>query len=143
MSEISKFESRTGKLSCKPGEVFNFVTDIRNFKQFVPGGRVDNLKIEKDSCSFHISPLGTVNLNITKKEPNSNVTFSGSALKSNDFSLLLDIAENSSGKAEVKVTLNADLNPILKMMAAKPVMQFLEKLIDEMEKFKGWQDFDA
>lgn len=143
MSVISKFESRTGNLSCKPGEVFNFVTDIRNFKQFVPGGRVDNLQMEKESCSFHISPLGTVNLNISKKEPDSNVTFSGSALKSNDFSLLLDITENAAGKAEVKVTLNADLNPILKMMAAKPVMQFLEKLIDEMERFKGWQDFDA
>lgn len=141
MAEISKFESRTGKLSCNPPELFNFVTDIRNFRQFVPGGKVDNLLIERDSCSFHISPLGTVNLIIAKKEPNSNVTFSGSALKSNDFSLLLDIAESSAGNAEVKVTLNAEMNPILKMMAARPVTQFLEALIDEMERFKGWQDF--
>jgi carbon monoxide dehydrogenase subunit G len=143
MTQISKFESRTGRLNCKPAEVFEFVTDIRNFRQFVRNDSVDNLHIEKDSCSFHISPLGNVNLNILKKEPNTHVSFSGSALKSNDFSLLLDIRESHTGNAEVRVILNAEMNPFLKMMASKPVTQFLETLIDEMERFNGWKEFKA
>jgi hypothetical protein len=40
----------------------------------------------------------------------------------------------------VKVTLGADLNPMMKMMAVKPIRQFLEMLIDEMEKFTDWRN---
>ena len=38
----------------------------------------------------------------------------------------------------VKVSLEADLNPIMKMMA-DPVNKFLEKLIGEMESFRDWK----
>ena len=37
-----------------------------------------------------------------------------------------NITDNGTDPAEVKVSLNADLNPMLKMMAAKPIEQFLE-----------------
>jgi len=139
MSDWSTFESRTGKLNCTPSEIFDFVTDIRNFKQFVPDdASVNDLYIDRESCSFNISPLGNVNVNLSEKKPHSKVVYSGSALKSNDFSLTLDIKETVAGKAEVNIKMAAELNPLLKMMVTKPVDSFLEKLIDEMEKFKGW-----
>jgi carbon monoxide dehydrogenase subunit G len=139
MPDISKFESRTGKLTCTPPEIFDFVTDIRNLRQFVPDGTIDDLQIDSDSCSFHVSPLGKVSLNLSEKEPFNKVVYTGNVLQSNDFSLVLNIKENNAGKAEVNLKLAAHLNPLLKMMAAKPINSFLEKLIDEMEKFKGWR----
>jgi hypothetical protein len=113
------------------------VTDIRNFRQFV-GHDIEDLKIDRESCSFRISPLGKVSLNIAEKEPLRKVVYAGSALSSNDFSLFLDIREGEAGKAEVMITLDAEMNPVLKMMAAKPVTRFLETLIDEMERFRDW-----
>jgi hypothetical protein len=53
---------------------------------------------------------------------------------------VLTIDGKDNDKAEVKVSLYADLNPILKMMAAKPITLFLETLIKEMEGFRGWKD---
>jgi carbon monoxide dehydrogenase subunit G len=138
MSDISIFESRTGKLACTPSEIFDFVTDIRNFRQFLPNGTVDDLQIDTESCSFHVSYLGSVKVNLSEKEPYKKVVFCGNVLQSNDFSLLLNIKENSAGKAEVNLKLTAHLNPVLKMMAAKPIGNFLEKLIEEMEKFRNW-----
>jgi hypothetical protein len=70
----------------------------------------------------------------------SKVVFAGDALKKNDFSLVLHISDNGNHSPEVKISLKAELNPVLKMMAAKPIGQFLEKLINEMETFKGWKD---
>jgi carbon monoxide dehydrogenase subunit G len=139
MPDILKFESRTGKLTCTPPEIFDFVTDIRNLRQFVPDDTIDDLQIDSDSCSFHVSPLGKVSLNLSEKEPYNKVVYTGNVLQSNDFSLVLNIKENNAGKAEVNLKLAAHLNPLLKMMAAKPINSFLEKLIDEMEKFKGWR----
>jgi carbon monoxide dehydrogenase subunit G len=139
MPDISKFESRTGKLTCTPPEIFDFMTDIRNFRQFVPAGTIDDLQIESDSCSFHVSPLGKVYINLSEKEPYNKVVYNGNVLQSNDFSLVLNIEGNNAGKAEVNLKLAAHLNPLLKIMAAKPIKSFLEKLIEEMEKFRGWQ----
>lgn len=140
MPDLSTFESREGKLTCTPSEVFDFVTDIRNFKQFFPDGSVNDLQIERESCSFNISPVGNIKLHLSEKEAYNKVVFNGSVLQSNDFSMIMNIRENMSGKAEVHIKLAARLNPILKIMAAKPVQAFLERLIDEMERFRDWRN---
>lgn len=137
---MSNFESRSGKLTCTAEEVFNFVTDIRNFEQFIPQGTINNWQSERESGSFTISVLGTVTFKLAEKEMYNKVVFTGDALKKNDFSLELHISDNAKDPADVKVSLRADLNPVMKMMAAKPIGQFLEKLIYEMENFRDWKD---
>lgn len=138
MTQKLEFESRVGRLSCRTDEVYNFATDIRNFEQFIPEGNIRNLQVANDSCSFQVPPLGSINVRITEKEPYSRVVFSGDALQKNEFTLTLNLTENEQKLATVRLLMKADLNPILKMMAAKPLEQFLEKLISEMEKFKNW-----
>jgi hypothetical protein len=140
MSDISVFESRTGTLSCSSAEVYNFVTDIRNFGQFIPDGTITNWQAERDSCSFSVSVVGVISLRIAGKEPYGKVVFSGDALKKNDFSLTLNISNGRSDTAEVMILLEAELNPMLKMLASKPIVQFLEILINEMEKFREWRN---
>ena len=138
MTDLSYFESRTGKLTCSAEEIFDFVTNIRNFEQFIPKGNINNWKADKESCSFSVSMLGTVSVRLAEKEKFNKVVFMGEALKKNDFSLTLDISDNLNKTADVKVKLSADLNPMMKMMATKPIGQFLEMLINEMENFRGW-----
>ena len=137
MSDL-KFESRTGKLKCTTTEVFNFITDIRNFEQFIPEGSIKNWQASAESSSFQVPPIGTASVSLTEKTPNSFVAYSGDALKKNDFKLLVHISENEIKLAEVKINLSVELNPFLKMMASGPIEKFLEKLISEMEKFEKW-----
>jgi carbon monoxide dehydrogenase subunit G len=138
MSDFSLFESRAGTLSCTSEEVFNFVTDIRNFGQFIPDGTITSWQADNDSCSFSVSVVGVISVRITGKEPCSRVIFKGDALKKNDFSLVLKICDGKDARTEVKILLEAELNPMLKMMATKAIVQFLEVLISEMEKFREW-----
>jgi carbon monoxide dehydrogenase subunit G len=140
MSDLSTYESRTGKLTCKPEEVFDFVTDIRNFSQFVPDGSISELEIGRESCSFNVPPLGNIKMDLSEKEPYNKVVYSGTAFTSNKFSLILSIKEDFAGKAEVIVKLAASLNPLLKMIAAQYIDRFLGTLVDEMEKFRGWKN---
>jgi carbon monoxide dehydrogenase subunit G len=140
MYDMSYFESRPGKLTCTAEEVFNFVANIRNFERFIPQGTINNWQSDGESCSFSVSMLGTVNIRLSEKEMFKKVVFAGDALKKNDFTLVLNISDNVNKPAEVKVTLKADLNPMLKMIASKPIGQFLEKLINEMESFRDWKD---
>jgi hypothetical protein len=140
MADISKFESRIGKLKCSAEEFFTFVTDIRNFERFMPQGTINNWRAEKESCSFSVSMLGTVGFKIASKEMFNKVVFDGDALKKNDFKMILDISDDGNNGSGVKVSLNAELNPMLKMMATKPIGQFLELVINEMEGFRDWKD---
>jgi hypothetical protein len=138
MSDLSYFESRTGNLNCSADKLFLFVTDIRNFERFVPKGTVSNWQADKESCTFSVSMIGSVSFRLSEKAEYSKVVYNGDALKKNDFELALNITDNGQNPASVKVELNAELNPMMKMIAVKPIGQFLEMLISEMEKFTGW-----
>lgn len=140
MDNLSHFESRSGTLTCNSKEVFAFVTDIRNFERFIPDGTINNWTADKESCSFSVSMLGTVTVSLAEKEEFKKVIFTGDALKKNDFALTLFISDNLTKHADVRVTLNADLNPVMRMMASKPINQFLEMLINEMEGFRDWEN---
>jgi len=139
MTNLSYFESRTGTLTCNAEEVFTFVTDIRNFERFIPGGIITNWNAEKESCSFSVSMLGTVTVRLAEKEKYDKVVFSGDALKKNDFLLTLNITDDVGDHAKVKILLRVELNPMMKAMAGKPIGQFLERLINEMEGFRDWE----
>jgi len=127
-------------VSCSAEKLFIFVTDIRNFERFIPPRTISNWEAEKESCSFNVSMLGTVSVKITGSEKFKSVVYNGDAFKKDDFELVLHITDNSGEPAEVKVSVSAELNPVMKMMAATPIAQFLEMLINEMEKFSGWDE---
>ncbi len=140
MAELSFFESRTGKADFSSGDVYTFVSDIRNFERFIPDGSVTNWQAARDSCTFNVPMLGTVSVRLVDREINKRVGFEGDAMKKNDFSLAVNIIESGIDSCAVKVSLKADINPMLKLMAAKPIAMFLNKLIDEMEKFQDWRN---
>jgi hypothetical protein len=140
MSNLSFFESRSGKLSCNAEEVFAFVTDIRNFEQFIPEKTINNWFAEKESCSFNASMLGEVMVRLVEKVKCSKVVFNGDAFKKNDFSITINITDNFKDPADVKILLSADLNAMMKLMASKPINQFMEILINKMESFRGWKE---
>ena len=137
---VSEYMSRQGKLLSSQEEVFNFVTDIRNFEQFIPKGTVTNLHTEKESCSFDVTMLGTVTLHISEKIMFNRVVFSGNALHVNDFSLIVNISDAGDLQSDASVKLVADMNPFLKMVADKPISNFLEMLISGMENFRDWKN---
>jgi hypothetical protein len=141
MSNPSIFESRYGKVSCSAREIFEFVTDIRNFRQFVPANAINNWIADKDSCSFNVPMMGTINVRLLEKTEFTKVVYNGDALKKEDFTLSLNIYDDMKDSASISIILTADLNPMMKMVAVKPINQFLETLVSEMEKFRGWKDF--
>jgi hypothetical protein len=140
MPETSYFESRPGRLSCRPGEAFSFITDLRNFDRFIQEGTISNWKADKESCSFSVSMVGAVNIRLVSKDEGKKVIYQGDALSSNDFTIRVDLSDDLSDHSEIRLFLTADLNPVLKMMADKPIRQFLDILINEIEGFRDWHD---
>jgi len=140
MPDISTFESRTGNLSCTSQEFFDFATDLRNIRQFVPVGSINEIHVDRESCSFQVPSLGKIDMKLSEKEPHTKVVYKGNIFQSNEFSLMGSIKTRTAGNAEVIFRLTAQLNPILKLMASQYIGKLLETFISEMEKFRNWSE---
>jgi carbon monoxide dehydrogenase subunit G len=140
MDNLSHFESRQGTMICSDEDLFNFVTDFRNFDQFVSAGPVNSWISDKEACSFRVSILGNVNMRLAEKEKHTRVLLSGNALDRHNFLLTVHITGIDSKSTEVRLSFDAELNPVLKMMASGTIAEFLEKLISEMENFRSWKN---
>lgn len=140
MSEPSKFESRTGRVAASSEKLFGFITDMRNFKQFLPGDKIENWEATKDGCSFEMFPVGKARLDIVETDQNSVVKYGGNGLNGTQFFLWVQMKEPTPGDTRFRLTIKADINPVLKAMAQKPINDFLEKLVNGIETFKGWDD---
>jgi carbon monoxide dehydrogenase subunit G len=138
MENLSKFESRVGKINSSSKAVYDFLNDMRNFKQFLPDGKVDNWIAEKDNCSFSVSPVGEARLRIIYSEPYSEVKYEGNGLNNTNFWLWVQLKQISEKDTRVKITIKADINPMIKMMASGPLNDFLDKLVSGMEKYSDW-----
>jgi hypothetical protein len=140
MAELSRFESRSASITCTPEKFYTFITDIRKFGRFIPADVIRNWKADENSCSFILGSLGDLRLNISHMEPYNLVRFGGNALNVVDFILSALISEQTGGRGAVSLIMEAQLNPIMKMMASGPIDKFLETLVSEMEKFEHWDD---
>ena len=138
MMDFTNFESREARLSCSPAEYFDFITDLRNFGSFIPSDIIKDWKADNDTCHFSISSMGEVNLKTASKTPYSSVVFSGNVLITTEFRLHSVISSDSTGKAKVRLLMEAGLSPILKMVGSGIIERFLETLVAEMEKFESW-----
>ena len=67
MTDMLSFKSRTGILSCTPEDFSEFISDLRNLKQFMTEEYVNDLNIGKENVSFNVSHLGNVRMWLSRR----------------------------------------------------------------------------
>jgi carbon monoxide dehydrogenase subunit G len=127
-----RLESKTGKIEHSDVKVYNFLSNFNNIKQLIPEDKVSNWQSDENSCRFSLIPIGETIVKIIEQEPYKLIKLSG--IGENKFNIfcwvqLKQIEENNT---RIKLTLEVVLNPILEMMAKKPLQDFLNKLVDRL-----------
>ena len=132
----TKFESRIGKVAAPEKRIYELITDFRNFNQFIPAGKVEDFEASGEQCQFSVSGIGKVILQIVEKTPYQTVKVSGSGMANQQFFFWVQLKQVSDEDTRVKLTIKADVNPMLKMMVSKPLQGFLDKLMDAIENYR-------
>jgi carbon monoxide dehydrogenase subunit G len=129
---MTRIESDKTSVNKSSAEVFSFLSNFNNFQKLMPE-QVTNWQSTEDECTFTISGMATLGMKIIEKRPNDfiKVTKNGSAPF--DFTLECLIKDQSTSTSEVQLAFNADLNPMLKMMAVKPLTNFLNLLVGKLK----------
>ena len=85
---------------------------------------------------------GKSRIKIVRKDPHDTVKYAGYGLNNTEFYLWVQLKELKEEDTRVKLTIKADLNPGLKMIASKPIKEFLDKLVSGMEEFEDWANLN-
>lgn len=129
---MTEINSENVDIQKSAKNIFIFLSDFNNFEKLMPE-QVVNWKSTVDTCSFTIKGMASLGM-----RHQSMVEFSEINLVSDDnapFSFTLSCLLKDHGKStDGQMRLNADLNPMLKMMAKKPLQNFANLLIHKLKE---------
>ena len=132
---MSLIESQALTINKSNEEIFNFISDFTNFTELMPP-QVQDVKITQDSCSFSIPGMPNINLKIYERTP-----FSSVKMKAEDgklpFTLSCSLKNTAESQCVAQFHFEAELNPMMKMMVAKPLGNFLNILVEKLRDIKS------
>ena len=134
---MGKYTSKTGKINKSEELIYNFLTDFNNLKSVIPQDKVKDFEATQDTCKFNIEGVGQAGLKIIEKEPNKliKITSDGKSPFSFFFWIQLKPLENSEGSTALRLTIDANLNPMMKMMVGKHLQKGIDTMVDQLVVF--------
>lgn len=130
---MTEFKSNPVEISNGAESIFTFLDDFNNFEVLLPD-QVSDWQATKDSCSFNIQGMANLKLLKGSKTEFNNIGYISEGKKPFEFSLHFNLNENAENRTSTQVILKADLNPMLKMMASRPLQNLVNIIA---EKLKG------
>jgi carbon monoxide dehydrogenase subunit G len=123
---MTRLESNKVIVSQTPLQAFEFLSDFENIGKLMPE-QVTGFTTDGETCSFTIKGMATLGLIYESKDPVKSVVMKSHGKVPFDFKLICSL-EDRGAETELTLFLDADLNPFLKMMAEKPLTNFLNLL---------------
>lgn len=141
------------RLIAHPQElVFAKLSNLKNLEQFVSADKIEELKQKgvdtkgfnvedfeatEDYCSFKISPMGNVGIEIVEKEPFKTIKIQGAKSVPFPVTFWVQLVQIDEQSCKMRLTLHADLNMMIKMM----VGSYLEKGIEKVAELLSGIDY--
>jgi carbon monoxide dehydrogenase subunit G len=110
-------------------KVYNFLEDLNNHQQLMPEN-IYNWSSTADEASFTIQNMAKLAIKIANRVPNGELTAIPTEKPPFDVELKWTVTPNDNGGTTAKHIISADLNMMMKMLAAGP----LQKLADHQTK---------
>ena len=125
-------ESQKVTVTKSTKEVFEFLSDLKNFEQLMPEN-TQKFEVDGDSFLFALKGMPEIRLVLKEKTEYSNITL-GAASSKLPFTLSGNLTELSENSSEAQLVFNGDFNPMMAMMVKKPLSKFIEVLAENISK---------
>ena len=135
---MSTFESSIRQIPYKQEAVFNMLSDLSNIERLkdkLPEDKLEQMTFDNDSISMSVNPVGQIKLRIVEREAPKCIKFE-TAESPVSFNLWIQVVPNGDNASKMKLTIKAELNPFIKGMVKKPLMEGLEKIADLLQVIK-------
>ncbi len=114
-------------------EVYDFLTDLRNFEQLMPES-IDKFEIlDEDTFLFALKGMPQIVLKRKEQIPHERVVL-GAASDKLPFTLSAHIQEVDSDNSEVTLSFEGEFNAMMAMMVKNPITNFMGTLSENLSK---------
>ena len=114
-------------------EIYEFLTDLKNFKQLMP----DNIEkfevINDDRFLFALKGMPEIVLE-RKSQTEFSQLILGAASKKLPFTLTADLTAINNSETEVTLSFTGEFNAMMGMMIKTPITNFIRTLSENLEK---------
>lgn len=122
---MTEFKSNTLSIAKPAINLFSFLSDLNNFEKLMPE-QVINWRSTAEKCSFTIKGMADLAMYMKEKTTPDLVVYASEEKSKISFELRFVIVEKPDDRSEITTILNARLNPMLKMMASRPLQNFVD-----------------
>ena len=124
-------ESPTSHIRKSPKEVYDFLTDLRNFERLMPDSIQTFEVLDQDTFRFALKGMPEIVLKRKSQTPHEKVVL-GAASDKLPFSLTADLREVSPEETEVNLSFEGEFNAMMAMMIKGPITNFLGTLSEKL-----------
>ena len=117
-------------------QLYNFLTDFKNFKSILPEDKVENFEYNSEGCSFTIRGITALKIKLISKVEYTSVKFQSEGLAKFNFILEAKFIGEAEKPGECNVELFADMNPFIKTMAEKPLEGLVNTMAQRLSKLE-------
>jgi hypothetical protein len=121
-------------ISRRNSIVFNFVSDFGNFGKLMPE-QVTDWKSTSDTCSFTISGMATLSMRMTVRREYDKIVMTSEGKSPFAFELICNFLAISDDSTETQLVFEADLSPMIAMMATRPLQNFVNILTHKLKEY--------
>lgn len=128
---MTTIESGQEQINKAPSEVYSFLADCNNHQKLMPE-QVEKWQSTDTTCQFTIKGTADLSLRIKETQENEAIILEPYQKIPFPFTLAWKIA-NEGGNSKVEAVLEADMNMFIKMVAAKPLENFLKHQVGRLK----------
>ncbi len=139
---VSKYVSDVKVVNNNQEIIFNYLSNFENLSKYVNDGllskmseqipqiKISNFESDPDSCRFQIAGMGLAEIRIIDREPHKTIKISSTGSLPVSVVFWIQLLPVSEYETKLRLTLDADMSMMIKMMVGKKLEEGMNRLAD-------------
>ena len=143
---LNKYVSQVKTIPHNEQAVFSYLSNFENLSAYLNSGLVEKItqqvpqikitdfQSDCDSCKFNITGLGVAEIRIVNREPFKTIKVESSGVVPFSFTFWIQLMPVDSFTTKMRLTLHAELNMMIKMIAGSKLEEGINHLAETLSK---------
>lgn len=143
---LEKYVSEVKVIEHNEQIVFNYLSNFENLAVYlnsgliekitkqIPGVKITNFQSDRDSCKFNVTGMGVAEVRIVKRDPFNTIKVENSGTLPLSITFWIQLLPVDSFSTKMRLTLHAELNMMMKMMAGNKLEEGINQMADTLSK---------
>lgn len=148
---LEKYISEIKTVNYPQEVVYSRLSNLKNLEKFfdpeklaavkdkvpnAPDINIEEFSATEDDCSFKISPLGMIGVRVVEREPFKTIKIEGNESVPFSVNFWIQLLPLNEESCKIRLTLHADLSPMIKMMVNKHLEEGINRIADAVTKIQ-------